>query len=77
VAELLRRGVAKVYAAARRPETVDVPGAVPPGPVGGAAVAVGGVPGGDEVDLPGPVADTVPVQWLSAGERVRTAENHP
>jgi NAD(P)-dependent dehydrogenase (short-subunit alcohol dehydrogenase family) len=29
VAELQRRGVAKVYAAARRPETVDVPGVVP------------------------------------------------
>jgi NAD(P)-dependent dehydrogenase (short-subunit alcohol dehydrogenase family) len=31
VAELQRRGVAKVYAAARRPETVDLPGAVPLG----------------------------------------------
>ncbi|WP_091675827.1 SDR family oxidoreductase [Amycolatopsis marina] len=29
VAELQRRGVTKVYAAARRPETVDLPGAVP------------------------------------------------
>ncbi|PZG23340.1 SDR family oxidoreductase [Nonomuraea aridisoli] len=29
VAELQRRGVAKVYATARRPETVDLPGAVP------------------------------------------------
>jgi NAD(P)-dependent dehydrogenase (short-subunit alcohol dehydrogenase family) len=29
VAELQRRGAAKVYAAARRPETVDVPGVVP------------------------------------------------
>lgn len=29
VAELQRRGAAKVYAAARRPETVDIPGAVP------------------------------------------------
>jgi NAD(P)-dependent dehydrogenase (short-subunit alcohol dehydrogenase family) len=29
VAELQRRGVRKIYAAARRPETVDVPGVVP------------------------------------------------
>jgi NADP-dependent 3-hydroxy acid dehydrogenase YdfG len=29
VAELQSRGAAKVYAAARRPQTVDVPGAVP------------------------------------------------